>query len=265
LRRLLWVLAISGTALALEGIVQRAVGCTRLLFIAQPWVNPDAESQFASYAYRANASQYFNLLWPLCLGLWWRLQQRARPGRMTYFLPVAAAVMAACPFISTSRGGALVSGAMLAATALLFVGAELREQLYADARKMTEDYPLFGTGPGTFGTVFQLYRFSQATYWPEQLHNDWLETLITFGWAGFSLFLAALACVLVAGWRAPRRFAIMAALALAGCLAHARFDFPFQIHSLQFLFLLACAMLLALGARRRRPRPAAARPAPESF
>ena len=51
-------------------------------------------------------------------------------------------------------------------------------------KPMAADYPLFGTGPGTFGTVFQLYLISSATYWPEQLHNDWLETRITFGWLG---------------------------------------------------------------------------------
>ena len=111
---------------------------------------------------------------------------------------------------------------------------------------------LFGNGPGTFGTVFQLYRISNATYWPEQLHNDWLETLITFGWTGLLLALAALGGVVAAGWRAPRRLAVMAGLALAGCLIQARFDFPLQIHSVLFLFLLIGAMLLALGAMAKR-------------
>jgi O-antigen ligase len=129
--------------------------------------------------------------------------------------------------------------------------------MYVDARPMARDYPLFGTGPGTFGTVFQLYRISNATYWPEQLHNDWLETLITFGWTGLLLALAALGCVAVAGWFAPRRFAVMAALALAGCLVHARFDFPLQIHSILFLFLLIAAMLLALGVMARKNQRAA--------
>jgi hypothetical protein len=43
--------------------------------------------------------------------------------------------------------------------------------------------------------MFQLYRFSDEVYWPEQLHNDWLETRITFGWLGFLMLLAALAGV----------------------------------------------------------------------
>jgi hypothetical protein len=131
-------------------------------------------------------------------------------------------------------------------------GYSIREQMYVDARPMAADYPAFGTGPGTFGTVFQLYRISNETYWPEQLHNDWLETRITFGWTGLLLALAALGCVAAAGFFAPRRFAVMAGLALAGCLIHARFDFPLQIHSILFLFLLIAAMLTALGVMPRK-------------
>jgi O-antigen ligase len=133
-------------------------------------------------------------------------------------------------------------------------GFQNREEMYDAARPMAEDYPLFGTGPGTFGTVFQLYRISNATYWPGQLHNDWLETRIAFGWFGMALLLAALACAVLrwfvpGGIRGGRRFVILAWLALAGCLVHARFDFPFQVHSIVFLFLLICAVLFSVGRR----------------
>ena len=320
LRQLLWMLAISGTLLGIEGIVQRAAGSTRLLFLVHPVVNPEGDTQFGPYAYRSNAAQYFNLLWPVCLGAWWLL--RRENSRKLFFFPAAAALMAACPIISISRAGALVAGAMLALTSILFLGTEIRgfrrrgagsrrqwrniilivfflttalglgwyfgwsklsprleqfgeglanrEQMYADARPMAADYPLFGTGPGTFGTVFQLYRISNATYWPEQLHNDWLETFITFGGTGFLLALAALGCVVAAAWRAPRRFAVMAGMALAGCLVQARFDFPLQVHSVLFLFLLIGAMLLALGAKARKyktrvPKPPAAHSSDDGF
>ena len=68
----------------------------------------------------------------------------------------------------------------------------------------------------------------------------------------FALALAALGCVATAGFFAPKKFAVMAGLALAGCLIHARFDFPLQIHSVLFLFLVICALLLALGVMPRR-------------
>jgi hypothetical protein len=305
LRWLLWVLCINGALLGIEAIVQRASGSTELLFMVQPLVNPDGESQFGPYAYRSNAAQYFDLLWPVCLGFWWTLQ---RAGGYRYqahhMLLPCAAIMAASAVISTSRGGALVAGgililAMIALPLANFLatggrgrrrsgggstagllgiflilalalawyfgwdtlaprmadiqyGYQYREAMYDAARPMANDYPIFGTGPGTFATVFQLYRFSNATYWPEQLHNDWLETRITFGWVGFLLILAALACVALR-WSAPggirggRRFILLAWLSLVGCLVFAGFDFPFQVHSVLFLFLLICAILFNMG------------------
>jgi hypothetical protein len=318
LRQLLWVLCLNGTLLGLECIVQRASGSSKLLFLVQPLVNPEGETQFGPYAYRGNAADYFNLLWPVCLGFWWTLQRAGgQRFHLHHGLLFCAAIMAACPIISTSRGGALVASGLLilavvfltlmnfsasarrpgdrrmhppapsamawqgrGTTAMLglFVilvlvlgwrfgwsslaprleklgeGFQGRAALYDAAKPMAANYPLFGTGPGTFGTVFQLYLISPSTYWPERLHNDWLETRITFGWVGTALLLAALACAglrwfVPGGIRGGRRLVVLIWLALAGCLIEARFDFPFQIHSILFLFLALCAVLFSLSRR----------------
>jgi len=306
LRQLLWLLCLNGALLGLESIVQRASGSTKLLFMVQPLVNPAGVDQFGPYAYRGNAADYFNLLWPVCLGYWWTLQRAGgQRFKSHHVLLFCAAVMAACPIISTSRGGALVAaGILVLAVVFLMVtnflasarrsedrqtrrstavmlgiffvlalalggffgwnsleprlekigeGFQNREEIFNSAKPMA-DFPLFGTGPGTFGTVFQLYLISSSTYWPGQLHNDWLETRITFGWVGMALLLAALACVglrwfVPGGIRGGRRFVILIWLALAGCLIEARYDFPFQIHSILFLFLVFCAVLFSLSRR----------------
>jgi len=138
--------------------------------------------------------------------------------------------------------------------AQLSEGFEGREQMYDAARPMAADYPVFGTGPGTFESVFQLYRITTDTYWPAQLHNDWLETRITFGWVGCGLIGLALAIVVMrwfgrGGIPGGRRFTFLIWLALAGCLIHARYDFPFQIYSIVFLFLVLCAVLFNLSRR----------------
>lgn len=307
LRRLLWVLCVNGLLLGIEGIVQRASGSDKLLFLYHPLVNPEAEDQFGAYHYRSNAAQYFDLLWPLCLGFWWTLHRLGGSRRKWHhLLLLCAAVMAACPIISGSRGGALVSAGLLLFVLIYFAtanffsatwrrqdrrtrrgtavllglffalalalgwyfgwnllsarmadiqgGYQNREQIYESAEPMAADYPVFGTGPGTFGTVFQLYRYSNATYWPEQLHDDWMETRITFGWAGLILILSALACVALrwfapGGLRGSRRFVVLAWAGLGGCLLQARFDFPFQIYSILFLFLVICAMLFNFSRR----------------
>ena len=306
LRQLLWVLCLNGTLLGLEGIVQRASGSSKLLFLVQPLVNPGGETQFGPYAYRGSAADGFNLLWPLCLGFWWTLQRMSgRRFQSHHVLLFGAGIMAACPIISASRGGALVAAGILVLAVTFLMVTELfassgreerkshrntaallgiflvfvlalgwyfgwasleprleqlgggftnREEMYDTAKPMAADFPLFGTGPGTFGTVFQLYLISSSTYWPEQLHNDWLETRITFGWVGLGLLLAALACVglrwfVPGGIRGGRRFVVLIWLALAGCLIEARFDFPFQIHSILFLFLVICAVLFNMSRR----------------
>ena len=307
LRRLLWVLAFNGGLLGAEGIAQRLEGSGKLLFLVKPHVNPGANTQFGPYAYRANASQYFNLLWPVCLGFWWTLNRSHGTRRGSHrLLLFISAIMAACPIISTSRGGALVTVAIIALAAFFLLSthfllsahgqgsrrsrrttlaclalffssalalgfalwwktlkprlhhisedAQVRWKMYEKARPMAEDYPLFGTGPGTFETVFPLYRFSTGTYWPAQLHNDWLETRITFGWFGSALIALALVAALLR-WFAPggihggRCFIILTWLALAGCLVHARYDFPFQIYSIVLLFLVLCAVLSNLTRR----------------
>ncbi len=298
LRRLLWILSINGAALALESLLQRLSGSTRLLWLVQPTVNPGAESQFGPYAYRSNAAQYFNLLWPLTLGFWFLLhawQRRSAPARPLHHLLLSCVMlMAACPLVSDSRAGAVVTGGELVCSGFLLVAAfrgapwsfrgalagftlltlalglnmgwesltkrmtsldvdyHGREEIYSTARKMAVDYPWFGTGPGTFDPLFQMYRKSPDQYWPAQLHNDWLETRITFGRIGMAVILAALAgCGLhwfVRGAiRTPWIFPAFVGLGLTGCLLHALVDYPFQVYSIVLLFLLECGVLLGIS------------------
>jgi hypothetical protein len=120
LRLLLWVLCLNGGLLAAQGIAQRLSGEGKLLWLIEPRINKDALSQFGPFAYRANAAQYFNLLWPVALGFWWTRQRRT-PGEWRHHsLLLAATLLAAAPFISTARGGAMVAGSMLVAAALWF-------------------------------------------------------------------------------------------------------------------------------------------------
>jgi O-antigen ligase len=300
LRLLLWIMAVNGAALGIEGIIQRLEGSGKQLFLVKPRVNPGAETQFGPYAYRSNAAQYLNLIWPVTLGFWWWLQQSAgrtiRKSRRHWLL-LCAAIMAACPIISTSRAGALTGMAMLALAVAILIsgkrgdglvklavlgvfalalagglylgwqslnprldelaeGFQTRELIYKTARLIAKENPVFGTGPGTFEHVFQLYRQSLTEYWPAQLHNDWLEIRLTFGWAGFGLVLWALAAVLAhwfcaGGVGASRRFTWLVWLALGGCLLQARWDFPFQIYSIVFLFLALCAILTTVSRLNR--------------
>jgi hypothetical protein len=163
-------------------------------------------------------------------------------------------------FLALFLSGALALGFSLGWKALkprmemIHEGLRNREQMYDAFRPMAADYPVFGIGPGTWESVSELYRTSMAAEWPAQLHNDWLETRVTFGWVGSALIALAFATVVLrwfarGGIHGGRRFVFLIWLALGGCLLHARFDFPFQIHSILFLFLVLCATLFCLSRR----------------
>jgi O-antigen ligase len=152
-------------------------------------------------------------------------------------------------------GGALLGWDTLAPRMeMINQGYQDREGLYLAGRYMARDNALFGTGPGTFGSLYQLYRRHETDEWLAYMHNDWLETIITFGWVGaIPIFLALL--LVFSHWfggggiYGDKYFVMLLWVSLVGCVAHACFDFPFQIHSVLALFLTLAAILSCLSRR----------------
>jgi hypothetical protein len=130
------------------------------------------------------------------------------------------------------------------------------ERIPADARWQASRVALgalsgagfFGSGPGTFRVVFPGYNIGSGHAVPGSwrfLHEDYLQTVMEWGWLGSSLwallFFGGLAIGILSyhryatrGWM-PRRRVIqpLAILALGGVAMHALVDFPFQIESIQ--------------------------------
>lgn len=130
-----------------------------------------------------------------------------------------------------------------------------REEVYAGARRIAEDFPWFGSGPGTFMTLAELYRDEVTGNWSAYVHDDWLETRVTLGWIGLGLVIASLVVVVVrplagGGLPCPGVLQAQCYAAMAGCLVHAKYDFPFQIYSILLLFLVVCC-LLSVASRRQ--------------
>lgn len=123
-----------------------------------------------------------------------------------------------------------------------------RGEIYENAKVIAADFPLYGTGAGTFTSVYHLYRQTTKQRWHSVAHDDWLEARVTLGWVGFSialsiLLLSMLQFVLARGLPLPDLVAGTIVLALIGCSIHAKFDFPFQIYSILLLFVSWCAVL----------------------
>ena len=127
-----------------------------------------------------------------------------------------------------------------------------REAVYAAARRIAEDFPWFGSGPGTFMTLAELYRDEVTGKWPAYVHDDWLETRVTLGWIGLGLAIAGLVVVAVrplagGGLPCPGILQAQCFAAMAGCLVHAKYDFPFQVYSILMLFLVLCGLVSVCG------------------
>ena len=137
---------------------------------------------------------------------------------------------------------------------------------------MAKDAGFWGDGPGTFKVLFprsphmlpELYgKYIVHDYQPGQpvsmwnhAHNDYLQTVIEWGWVGATLWAALMLGTLYMLMRtafassstADLRIRILtrsAAIALLGVLVHAWVDFPLQVEAIQFyiaaLFALAWA------------------------
>jgi hypothetical protein len=130
------------------------------------------------------------------------------------------------------------------------------ERIPADARWQASRVALgalpgagfLGSGPGTFRVVFPGYNIGSGHPVPGAwrfLHDDYLQTVLEWGWLGSSLwallFFGGIAVGILSynryatrNWM-PRRRVMqpLVIVALAGVAMHALVDFPFQIESIQ--------------------------------
>src|SRR5712691_2670525 len=112
-----------------------------------------------------------------------------------------------------------------------------------------KDYPILGSGLGSFSVIYTRYDSGNGLYRLEQAHNDYLQTLADGGIAGGLLGLSFL--ILLFGRGFARRATDdkfrsgVATGALAGCFAalvHSAFDFTLHTTANALLFLVLAAM-----------------------
>jgi O-antigen ligase len=106
----------------------------------------------------------------------------------------------------------------------------------------------FGFGPGTFRVLFPVYNNAHNPpvpgFW-SFLHEDYLQTLLEWGWLGSTLWVLLLFGGMVFAirnlrrpraktWSQRRRLILpLVVIALCGVAVHALIDFPLQIASIQ--------------------------------
>jgi O-antigen ligase len=70
------------------------------------------------------------------------------------------------------------------------LGAEAslkRAEVWTDSAEIVRNYPLFGTGLGTFQNSYPQYQSHSSTTFYDHVHNDYVELLTDTGLAGFIL------------------------------------------------------------------------------
>lgn len=128
-----------------------------------------------------------------------------------------------------------------------------------------QDHGLYGTGAGTFHYAFPPYkdRIAGLTGYWEHAHQDWLQTIIEWGWPGFGAWALIFALAMFRLWNRiakarrrgrPELTAGAAFIALLLLLVHALGDFPLQIPALQWLAVFYLAVAWGNVKRRHRKR-----------
>jgi O-antigen ligase len=113
------------------------------------------------------------------------------------------------------------------------------------------DWPLFGTGLGSFPDVFPLYRTEDLPLLIDRAHNDYLETIVELGFpAALALFLSMIWLLMIClrGVRQRRRDAIFPCIGVGVTTlvgAHAVVDFSLQMPGVTALYWLLMGATVA--------------------
>jgi len=141
---------------------------------------------------------------------------------------------------------------------------EKRPVYWADALRMFADYPLFGTGLGTFGALAPPLEGEEGPLAIVHAHNDYLEYLSELGLIG-SLLLGGgvLLCLAISFrvWRTRKNpqvkgLALGGIVSVAAILVHSLTDFNLHIPAniLLFSVILALTMVTAFYQKTAAPR-----------
>jgi O-antigen ligase len=125
-----------------------------------------------------------------------------------------------------------------------------RSDILATTSRAIGDFMPFGSGLGSFQSVYPLYeKPAQVTVtYVVHAHNDYAELVLELGAAGIVLLLLFFAWWANAVWRAWRRpeaspFARAGAIASAAILVHSLVDFPLRTAAIAACFAMCLALL----------------------
>jgi len=121
------------------------------------------------------------------------------------------------------------------------------------------DFPVFGSGLGTFEALYPAYEESSTPPLFEHAHNDYLEYLAELGVVGFVMLLGGILVMLVFSflmWKVRRHpevkgLALGGMVAVVAMLVHSITDFNLHIPANMMLFAVVLSLTVVTAFYKR--------------
>ena len=139
------------------------------------------------------------------------------------------------------------------------ISFSVRQLLWKDAIRIFQDYPLIGSGTGTFSHLFHRYRSFRSSLRYDYAENDYLQLLSENGILGAGLLLSAGLLFFVLTFKTWKRqhsrwrLSVISGgfCAMLSLLLHALVDFPFHIPANALLFVVIAAICFSTVKKQR--------------
>lgn len=151
-------------------------------------------------------------------------------------------------------------GATLERFSLDKILQEQRPKVWGNTVEMIGDFPVFGSGLGTFKFVYPAYEESGKFVRWSHAHNDYLEYAAELGAVGTVLLFGGILFLLVSSfriWKVRRHpqvkgLALGGIVALVGIMVHSITDFNLQIPANEVLFTVILSLTMVTAFYRSR-------------
>lgn len=128
-----------------------------------------------------------------------------------------------------------------------------RLNIWTDSLEIIKDFPVIGTGAGTFKSVYSIYQTKHANMIFEHAENDYVETVAELGITGLLISLGLIIVFIylaVKAWRLRRNRFVKCVVAggISSCVAiliHGFTDFNFRIPANALLLTIIAAAVYA--------------------
>lgn len=140
------------------------------------------------------------------------------------------------------------------------VSSSARWDNWKDAWRAARDFPILGTGFGTYRYAYQPYQVKPVKLWFYNADNHYVEGLTEGGAVGLALIACCVLLMFATLWLLIRRrsagteaLAYVALFALVSQVVHTGFDFGISMPSNLLTFATLCGVFVGEAARRSVP------------